>query len=177
MAHNVFERRPKTRRNWPDLLQLITIATPNNSRLRDQRMACPYFMPVAKLENGNWPHPARLPLGVGWSGHCAAPGHEGETPAQDVLQDFCNLGYASGCGWAPAERLWDAVRFAVSAPQGRNRAEDVADGSPRVLLLANGITGPSHMAIWNLTCREQPGCSGTTTRGSRRWRSVFWNRI
>ena len=28
-------------------------------------MACPYFMPVAKLENGNWPHPARLPLGSG----------------------------------------------------------------------------------------------------------------
>ena len=26
------------------------------------------------------------------------------------------MGYAGGCGWAPAERRWDAVRFAVIAP-------------------------------------------------------------
>lgn len=79
-------------------------------------MACPYFMPVVKLENGAWPHPARLPLGCGWNGHCTAPGHEGETPPQDVLEAFCNLGYASSCAWAPQDRLWDAVRFSVSAP-------------------------------------------------------------
>jgi hypothetical protein len=79
-------------------------------------LACPYFMPVARLENGSWPHPARLPLGCGWSGHCTAPGHEGEIPRQNVLEAFCNLGYASSCGWAPAERVWDAVRFAVIAP-------------------------------------------------------------
>ncbi len=81
-------------------------------------MACPYFMPVARMENGTWPHPARLPLGGGWCGHCTAPGHEGEIPAQDVLEAFCNLGYATGCAWSPADRPWDAVRFAVSAPQG-----------------------------------------------------------
>ncbi len=79
-------------------------------------MACPYFMPVSKLENGTWPHPARLPLGSGWCGHCTAPGHEGEIPSQDVLEAFCNLGYASGCAWSPLERTWDAVRFAVNAP-------------------------------------------------------------
>jgi hypothetical protein len=73
-------------------------------------------MPVAKLENGSWPHPARLPLGAGWSGHCTAPGHEGTVPSQDVLQAFCNLGYAGSCGWSPAERRCDAVRFAVAAP-------------------------------------------------------------
>jgi hypothetical protein len=73
-------------------------------------------MPVSKLENGNWPHPGRLPLGCGWSGHCTASGHEGEVPAQDVLEAFCNLGYASSCGRAPAQRPWDAVRFAVAAP-------------------------------------------------------------
>ena len=98
-------------------------------------MACPYFMPVAKLENGNWPHPARLPLGIGWSGHCTAPGHEGEIPAQDVLEAFCNLGYASGCSWSPAERRWDAVRFAVCAPPGQTLAQDSADRTARVLLL------------------------------------------
>jgi hypothetical protein len=79
-------------------------------------LACPYFMPLARLENGSWPHPARLPLGGGWCGHCTAPGHEGELPPQHVLEAFCNLGYASGCNWAPQEHLWDAVRFAVSAP-------------------------------------------------------------
>jgi hypothetical protein len=97
-------------------------------------MACPYFMPVAKLENGNWPHPARLPLGVGWSGHCTAPGHEGETPAQDVLEAFCNIGYPTSCSWSPAERRWDAVRFAVSAPPSRSRAQHSADAA-RVLVL------------------------------------------
>jgi hypothetical protein len=75
-------------------------------------------MPVVKLENGAWPHPARLPLGCGWSGHCTAHGHEGEIPPQDILEAFCNLGYASSCAWAPPERAWDAVRFSVSAPAG-----------------------------------------------------------
>lgn len=79
-------------------------------------MTCPYFMPVEKLDGGNWPHPARLPLGSGWSGHCTAPGHEGELPSQGVLETCCNLGYASGCPWTPPSREWDAVRFAVSAP-------------------------------------------------------------
>lgn len=79
-------------------------------------MACPYFMPTEKFENGSWPHPARLPLGGGWRGHCTAPGHEGETPADDVVEKFCNLGYAEGCAWTPLIRESDAVRFAVAAP-------------------------------------------------------------
>src|ERR1700730_1356710 len=77
-------------------------------------MACPFFMPVEKLENGAWPHPARLPLGGGWGGCCTAPGHEGEIPAQRALEEFCNLGYAARCGSLPADRAWDAVRFAVT---------------------------------------------------------------
>lgn len=78
-------------------------------------MACPYFMPASKFENGKWPHPGRLPLGCGWSGQCTAPGHEDQTPPPDILETFCNLGYASSCGWAPPQRVWDAIRFAVSA--------------------------------------------------------------
>lgn len=79
-------------------------------------MACPFFMPIEKLEDGAWPHPARLPLGCGWRGQCAAPGHEGEVPSQEELHEFCNLGYAQGCSRLPRERAWDAVRFAVAAP-------------------------------------------------------------
>jgi len=76
-------------------------------------MACPFFMPVEKLENGAWLHAGRLPLGCGWDGHCTAPGHEGEAPSQKELWEFCNLGYAEGCGRLPPERAWDSVRFAA----------------------------------------------------------------
>ncbi len=74
-------------------------------------MACPFFMPKEKLENGSWPHPARLPLGCGWNGYCTAPGHDGETPSEEELRDFCNLGYAERCPRLPRERSWDSVRF------------------------------------------------------------------
>jgi hypothetical protein len=78
-------------------------------------MACPFFMPTVKLENGIWLHAQRLPLGCGWSGHCTAPGHEGEIPSQEELQEFCNLGYAGACSRMPRERDWDSVRFGVKA--------------------------------------------------------------
>jgi hypothetical protein len=94
---------------------LITMASPDQFRSGAKPLACPYFMPIEKLENGNWPHPARLPLGGGWRGHCTAPGHEGEVPEQHVQEAFCNLGYADGCAWSPKEREWDAIRFAVLA--------------------------------------------------------------
>jgi hypothetical protein len=68
-------------------------------------------MPIEKLENGTWIHPLRLPLGCGWSGHCTAPGHAGEIPSQEELQQFCNLGYAASCPRLPVERAWDTVRF------------------------------------------------------------------
>lgn len=112
-------------------------------------MACPYFMPVARLENGSWPHPARLPLGGGWCGHCTAPGHEGEFPPQNVLEAFCNLGYASSCGWSPPLRAWDAVRFAVSAPQGpAMRAEPRnAVASPASVLLLGYVCERNHMPV------------------------------
>src|SRR5271154_4660719 len=70
-------------------------------------------MPVERLEHGNWLPTGRLPLGCGWSGQCTAPGHEGETPSQAELREFCNLGYAQRCGRLPRERMWDSVRFAA----------------------------------------------------------------
>jgi hypothetical protein len=96
------------------------MASPDNSAVREENLACPYFMPVERFENGAWQHPARLPLGGGWRGHCTAPGHNGESPSQSTQESFCNLGYASSCGWAPAYRVWDAVRFAVCAPARRD---------------------------------------------------------
>ena len=36
-------------------------------------------------------------------------------PEAERLQEECSLGYASRCPRLPVERLWDAVRFAVSS--------------------------------------------------------------
>ncbi len=75
-------------------------------------MACPFFMPMQKLEvRSNRPP---LPLGGRWQGTCTAPGHEGSRPGDQELKEFCNLGYAKYCRWLPERRAWDAVRFAVS---------------------------------------------------------------
>ena len=93
-------------------------------------------MPLEKLDGGRWPHPTRLPLGAGWQGHCTAPGHEGELPPHDVLEEFCNLGYATTCAWVPRERAFDAVRFAVTAPseddQGRAPKAENHDARPTI---------------------------------------------
>jgi hypothetical protein len=83
-------------------------------------VACPFFMPVEQLQNGIWLHAGRLPLGSGWSGQCAALGHEGESPSEEELRDFCNLGYAEGCSRLPRERMWDSVRFAARTVSNGN---------------------------------------------------------
>jgi len=107
-------------------------------------MACPYFMPVERLENGAWPHPSRLPLGGGWNGHCTAPGHDGEVPAQDVLEKFCNLGYADGCLRAPVSRAADAVRFAVVAPAEAGRPDSA---SKNTVLRLSYVCERSHRPV------------------------------
>jgi hypothetical protein len=81
-------------------------------------VACPFFMPTSKLEDGGWLHPSRLPLGGGWSGQCCAPGHEGTEPTDQEVHDFCNLGYAASCPRLPKERAYDAVRFSIARDQG-----------------------------------------------------------
>jgi hypothetical protein len=81
-------------------------------------MACPFFMPTNKLEDGGWLHPSRLPLGGGWTGHCCAPGHEGTEPTIQELRELCNLGYAGSCPRMPKERVHDAVRFGVARDRG-----------------------------------------------------------
>jgi hypothetical protein len=86
-------------------------------------MACPYFLPIEKLE-GTWPHPQRLPLGCGWKGKCTAPGHEGEVPSDDELREFCNLGYAKACARLPPDRACDSVRFGGRI-LSKNGAEDL----------------------------------------------------
>ena len=81
-------------------------------------MACPFFMPTSKLEDGGWLHASRLPLGGGWIGHCSAPGHEGTEPSTEQLREHCNLGYAASCSRLPVERTSDAVRFSIATDRG-----------------------------------------------------------
>lgn len=69
-------------------------------------------MPTEKIDGGEWPHPARLPLGAGWRGLCTAASQL--EPCDNDLRDHCNLGYAR-CVHLPAERHADAVRFSVAA--------------------------------------------------------------
>jgi len=109
-------------------------------------VACPYFMPIARLENGRWPHPSRLPLGCGWSGHCTAPGHEHSLPSQDVLESFCNLGYATNCNWAPADRAWDAVRLAIAAPEKtRSTPQNSGPAQPARVLRITYVCERDHL--------------------------------
>jgi hypothetical protein len=81
-------------------------------------VACPFFVPSRKLDDAGWQHPARLPLGGGWQGHCAAPGHEGAEPSDQDLHEYCNLGYAAQCARLPKDRSCDAVRFSVAHDRG-----------------------------------------------------------
>jgi len=82
-------------------------------------VACPYFVPREIVHNLSWPHPARLPLGAGWTGTCSAAGEPTSTdraiPVDDnSIRDFCNLGYATACPRLPSSRDWDAIRFSVA---------------------------------------------------------------
>ena len=83
-------------------------------------MACPFFMPTERLLDATWMHPSRLPLGAGWNGRCCAIGHESAELTTNVLQDFCNMGYALACPKLPQERRFDSVRFAVAQDRGTN---------------------------------------------------------
>jgi hypothetical protein len=77
-------------------------------------LACPFFLPTRKCEEGVWLHPARLPLGGGWYGVCTAGGDPELIPTDYEIREFCNLGYAAKCPHLPAERSCDAVRFQVA---------------------------------------------------------------
>ncbi|HXZ80508.1 MAG TPA: hypothetical protein VEG30_11300 [Terriglobales bacterium] len=80
----------------------------------DAPLACPYFAPTERFDDAGWVHPQRLPLGAGFRGRCCAPEHDGSVPTDEALRSQCNLGYAHQCGWLPAERFADAVRFSIA---------------------------------------------------------------
>jgi hypothetical protein len=113
-------------------------------------MACPFFMPTERVEDGAWLHPGRLPLGAGWRGHCTAPGHAGEIPAQSVLEQSCNLGYGQ-CGQLPQDQTlypWDAIRFSaitkVKHAFATNLPQPISPRAPRRIVEVHYVCERGH---------------------------------
>jgi hypothetical protein len=109
-----FACRRHSRGYWKSTAHLSRMLSLSNGLV----MACPFFMPTERLHEGAWLHPSRLPLGAGWNGTCCAPGHEHANLSVEMLQEFCNMGYAAACPHLPEEREYDSVRFAVAQDRG-----------------------------------------------------------
>lgn len=78
-------------------------------------MACPYFYPLARMDEKQWPNPPRLPLGDPYSGLCHARSNAA-VPIDSSVRDLCNQGYArNGCAEFPSGEGPDAVRFCVAS--------------------------------------------------------------
>jgi hypothetical protein len=81
-------------------------------------MPCPYFYPVARLEEDLWAVPPRLPLGDAYTGECRS-GAISHQPEDAVMRTTCNSGYARGrCDRFPRDARADAVRFSVAGDEG-----------------------------------------------------------
>ncbi len=81
-------------------------------------MACPYFYPTARLDQGSWIVPPRLPLGDAYAGECRANGNAVQ-PGEKHVRQICNTGYGRGCCERfPAGAATDAVRFHVAQDSG-----------------------------------------------------------
>ena len=79
-------------------------------------MACPYFYPVERIDDGAWIQPPRLPLGGPYSGLCRAIDGGPFQPGESALRECCNTGYARGrCARFPAQAVIDALRFSIEA--------------------------------------------------------------
>jgi len=81
-------------------------------------MACPYFYPTARLDQGSWVVPPRLPLGDAHAGECRVPTGEScsneARPDELHVREVCNSGYGGGrCGRFPQNAPADAVRFHI----------------------------------------------------------------
>lgn len=75
-------------------------------------VACPFFLPVERVNEPRWIHAPRLPLGDRYRGLCRARSGE----SFEAQGDACNCGYARGvCDRFPEETQADAVRFSIRA--------------------------------------------------------------
>ncbi len=76
-------------------------------------MACPFFLPIARLATDEWVHAPRLPLGDPFRGECHVSPEPFE-PSEADQRELCNCGYARGrCARFP-EDAPDAIRFSMT---------------------------------------------------------------
>jgi len=75
-------------------------------------VACPFFLPLARLNNDQWIHAPRLPLGDVYRGECRASAEPFE-PAEQEQRELCNCGYAHGRCTRFPEGAPDAARFSL----------------------------------------------------------------
>lgn len=88
-------------------------------------MACPFFLPTARVTVTGLTHPERLPLRDSYAGQCTAANI---TPSDEMLHD-CNLGYAA-CSHLPMKRISDAVRFSIRRePSGKVAVQYVCEAA------------------------------------------------
>jgi len=81
-------------------------------------MACPFFYPVDRFDNGPWAVPPRLPLGDPYRGECRAS-DSAFAPDEQHVRAVCNLGYGRNrCDHFPQSSASDAVRFHIAEDAG-----------------------------------------------------------
>ena len=98
-------------------------------------MACPFFMPLVRLDHSAGAHAPRLPLGDLYRGVCHARPASLIEPPQPAQRDLCNCGYARGrCDRFPDDAAADAVRFSVTGDQ---------DGQVRVVYIIEKNHSPA----------------------------------
>ena len=84
-------------------------------------MACPYFSPTKPLAKQKPPGTLRPPLGELYAGRCRCRDNETFAPAEDLLEEGCNFGYArTTCARFPDGDGPDAVRFSLAEDDGSN---------------------------------------------------------
>ena len=82
-------------------------------------VACPFFMPLRRLEHVGWVRPPRLPLGDPWGGTCHARTDDIVEPPDLQQRELCNCGYArTRCERFPGGEAADAVRFSITSDSG-----------------------------------------------------------
>jgi hypothetical protein len=180
--------QPTSSEDSPDVLRLITIATPDSCQTLQIPEREKRFWPVpTSCRWRDWKTvPGRIPRGF----HLAADGvvtarllatkanfrrrtcwkHSATSamPAVAVGRRHCAFGMRCDSQFPPRVIPRCLARRAMPLPLPLAFFFSV--------MFANEIIGRLNMAIWNSTCRGRCGCGGTTMRAFRRWRSVFWSR-
>jgi len=112
-------------------------------------VACPFFHPTERFDDGTWLTPPRLPLGDPCRGMCMADPSTPVEPSLEELRRYCNLGYARGaCSRFPSSgEAADAVRFSIAGDR---------DGGIQIIYILEKDYGPLRHGplVWDAATRD-----------------------